>query len=170
MAQLSTLGSITHHNQEKHMKRKSVKALVIVAALLVGCSKESQTNETATPATNNTTTITNKSTAQQPTSPPSSSVSAAAVPTQPAPQPASKKKFEDMTALEVAQNPTDYGFEKISEMDDGTMSGKEAYNADLSMVAGINKQWVKKNSDGKTLVLTVHYDNDKPSIARWGGY
>ena len=105
----------------------------------------------------------------------------------PAPQPAPKvesaasanfppqlptptKKVEDMTALEVAQNPTVYGFEKISEMNNGTMSGREAYNADLTMVVGMNKQWVKKNADGKTLILTVHYDNDKPTVARWGGY
>jgi PBP1b-binding outer membrane lipoprotein LpoB len=152
------------------MKNKSLKALVIVATLLAGCSKESQTNETAATATNNTTAITNKSTQQQPPSTPNNSVSATTVPAQPAPTPAPKKKFEDMTALEVAQNPTEYGFEKICEMNNGTMSGRESYNADLSMVAGMNKQWVKKNSDGKTLVLTVHYDNDQPVFARWGGF
>lgn len=152
------------------MKHKSLKALVIVATLLAGCSKESQTNETATTATNNTTAMTNNSTGQQPLSTPSNNVSATTVPAQPAAPPAPKKKFEDMTALEVAQNPTEYGFEKISEMNNGTMSGRDAYNADLSMVVGMNKQFVKKNADGKTLVLTVHYDNDKPTFARWGGY
>jgi hypothetical protein len=77
-----------------------------------------------------------------------------------------------MTAMEVAQSgPASYGFKIGGEMNDGVMSGREAYNADLSMVYGINKQWLRTDPDGKVRVLTVHYDKSgKVLNARWGGF
>jgi hypothetical protein len=153
------------------MKSKSLKSIIIVATLVAGCSKESKVNEAAlTTTTNGGGAITNSSAAQK--SLPTSTISSTAttVPAQPGPPPAPKKKFEEMTALEVAQNTTEYGFEKLAEMNNGTMSGRESYNADLTMVAGVNKQYVKKTSDGKPLILTVHYENGQPSFARWGGF
>jgi len=82
-----------------------------------------------------------------------------------------KKPFSEMTAMEVAQNPAAYGFKIGGEMNDGVMSGREAYNADLSMVIGINKQWLRTDPGGKVRVLTVHYDKSgKVLNARWGGF
>ena len=95
---------------------------------------------------------------------------ATSVPSQPTPPPASTKKFEDMTAMEVAQDPAAYGFEKGGDMVDGVMSGTDAHFGDQSWIRGINKQWTKKTPDGKAYILTIHYENDKIQAAKWGGF
>ena len=82
-----------------------------------------------------------------------------------------KKPFSEMTAMEVAQDPAAYGFKKGGEIIDGVIRGNDVYNADLSMVYGINKQWVKQDLGGKVHLLTIHYDKSgKVLNARWGGF
>ena len=82
----------------------------------------------------------------------------------------SKNPLSEMSALEVAHNPAKYGFKKTATMNDGVMSGNDAYNGDLSMVIGRNEQWQLKKDDGTVLVLTVHWENGRPASARWGGF
>ena len=75
-----------------------------------------------------------------------------------------------MTAIEVAQDPAAYGFVKNGELDDGVMEGGDIYIGNQTMVRGVNVQWVKHNSDGHDMYLSVHFEQGKPTYARWGGF
>jgi hypothetical protein len=78
-----------------------------------------------------------------------------------------KKRFEDMTALEVAQDPAAYGFEKGGSMvmtptADGVREG---------VAPSRDEQWTKKTEDGRVYILTIHYDKDGKLVhAKWGGF
>jgi hypothetical protein len=75
-----------------------------------------------------------------------------------------QKRLEDMTAIEVAQNPAAYGFTK-----GGTMSMVPVKGS--TMEPSRDEQWTKKVSNGKIYILTIHYDKDGKMVsARWGGF
>ena len=77
-----------------------------------------------------------------------------------------KKRFEDMTAMEVAQDPAAYGFEKGGSMETNpTEAGLRA-----GMKPSRDDQWTKKTSDGKLYILTIHYEDGKLVSAKWGGF
>ena len=79
---------------------------------------------------------------------------------------ASEKRFEDMTAIEVAQDPAAYGFVKSgSKRTDPTEAGLRA-----GMKPSRDDQWTKKTPDGKLYILTIHYEDDKLVSAKWGGF
>jgi hypothetical protein len=83
------------------------------------------------------------------------------------------KTLDHVAPLEVAQDPAAYGFQEIAEMKDGVanvISGDRVTLGDMTMVAGVNKEYAKDNSDGKQLILTAHYDNGKLTAAKWGGF
>lgn len=138
-------------------------------SLAIGCKNGSQpTPSTASPAAS----ASNSQNAPAPTAttpqPAAQQSAPQAAPPKPVEKP--KKPFSEMTAMEVAQNPAEYGFKKTATMNDGVMSGSDAYNDDLSMVIGRNEQWQLAKKDGKVLVLTVHVENGKPARARWAGF
>jgi hypothetical protein len=136
----------------------------------IGCNNGSQSTPSPASAAASSSNSQNAPAPAATTPQPSAQQSATKVaPPKPVEKP--KKPFSEMTAMEVAQDPAAYGFKIGGEMNDGVMSGREAYNADLSMVYGINKQWLRTDPDGKVHVLTVHYDKSgKVLNARWGGF
>jgi hypothetical protein len=150
----------------------SLYAIVSLAVLLLataGCNKVSQPTPASASPTANPSNGQNTA-APSATIPQSANQQSAtqAAPPQPVEKP--KKPLSEMTAMEVAQNPAEYGFKKTATMNDGVMSGSDVYNGDLSMVIGRNEQWQLKKKDGTALVLTVHMENGKPARARWGGF
>lgn len=143
------------------MKKTLPIVLIIIGVHLTGCSQKSKTTESAPiTTTNNNTTLTNPPQAAQP-------VPAAtnAVP-QTSPPRATKKKFEEMTALEVAQDPAAYGFEKGGSMETTlTQAG-----IDAGMKPSRDEQWTKQATNGQLYILTIHYEDDKIVYAKWGGF
>jgi peptidoglycan hydrolase-like protein with peptidoglycan-binding domain len=84
-----------------------------------------------------------------------------------APKPPVKKRFEDMTALEVAQDAAAYGFERGG----GMVTTPTADGVREGFPASRDEQWIKKTPEGKLYILTVHYDKDgKLMAAKWGGF
>jgi hypothetical protein len=84
----------------------------------------------------------------------------------PSPKAPVKKRFEDMTALEVAKNPAAYGFKQggsmaITPTAEGVREG---------FPSSRDEQWIKE-SDGKLYILTIHYDDHGKLVsAKWGGF
>jgi hypothetical protein len=139
-------------------------------SLAVGCNRGSQPTASTAPPAANASTNQNATTPAATTSQPANQqIATQAAPSKPVEKP--KKPFSEMTAKEVAQDPAAYGFKKGGEIIDGVMHGNDIYNGDLSMVYGINKQWVRQDPGGKVHVLTIHYDKSgKVLNARWGGF
>jgi peptidoglycan hydrolase-like protein with peptidoglycan-binding domain len=85
----------------------------------------------------------------------------------PPPKPPAKKRFEDMTAMEVAANPTACGFEKGGSFE----TTPNAEGLRQGMEPSRDEQWTKETPDGKVYILTIHYDkNNKLVFAKWGGF
>jgi hypothetical protein len=130
------------------MKANLTKALIMAAMLLAGCTKSNE--PTPTTATNTTSAVIDKATAQ---APPSTSASP-------------KKKFENMTALEVAQDPAAYEFKKGGSM----VTSPNALGLSEGLKPSRDDQWTKDAADGKAYILTIHYEDDKIVYAKWGGF
>jgi hypothetical protein len=71
-----------------------------------------------------------------------------------------------MTAMEVAQDPAAYGFEKGGSME----TNPTAAGVAAGMKPSRDDQWTKKTSDGKLYILTIHFEDDRMVYAKWGGF
>jgi hypothetical protein len=169
--------NVRRFRQFGRLHAMSVLACFCALSFAVGCNGGKATGAsqpTPGPATPAASASTSQS-APAPAAPTPQSASqqtSKAVPQAAPPKPVEKPKkpFSEMTAMEVAQNPAAYGFVKNGDLINGVMVGRDIYIGNQTMIAGENRQWVKHKPDGNDIYLSVHFEQGKPTYARWGGF
>lgn len=134
-----------------------------VFSFAIGCNKGSQPSPSAASPTASASNSQNAPTPDAATSQPASQQSVTQVaPRKHVEKP--KKPFSEMTAMEVAQNPAEYGFKKGGSMVTSPVNGSD-------LEPSRDDQWIKETKDGKVYILTIHYDKSgKMVYAKWGGF
>lgn len=134
-----------------------------VVSFAMGCNKGSQPTPSTTSPAAHASNGQNPPAGAAATSPSASQQSGTqAAPSKPVEKP--KKPFSEMTAMEVAQNPAEYGFKKGGSMVTSPVNGSD-------LEPSRDDQWIKETKDGKVYILTIHYDkNGKMVYAKWGGF